>query len=180
MLFTDISYKLYLELTRVEFRRTRFAAIQVYPFVVFISLTAGGPQRARLPITPTATLPSWLWSLWIFPYLLGSRPQLFIAMQVQHFYTSSTDGWILLTHVLAHNFLSRCKFSTFTPRQPMVGFYFFTFSHAFRYGSQNVYIVCVCVCVFVCIYKIAHNRAIRPCHPSHSMPLALILPRGDQ
>ena len=22
-----------------------------------------------------------------------------------------------------------------------------------------------------------HNRAIRPCHPSHSMPLALILPR---
>ena len=25
------------------------------------------------------------------------------------------------------------------------------------------------------IYYIAHNRAIRPCHPSHSMPLALIL-----
>ena len=25
-----------------------------------------------------------------------------------------------------------------------------------------------------------HNHAIRPCHPSHSMPLALILPRGDQ
>ena len=25
-----------------------------------------------------------------------------------------------------------------------------------------------------------HNRAIRPGHPSHSMPLALILPRGDQ
>ena len=25
-----------------------------------------------------------------------------------------------------------------------------------------------------------HNRATRPCHPSHSMPLALILPRGDQ
>ena len=32
------------------------------------------------------------------------------------------------------------------------------------------------VCVCVCIYQIAHNRAIRPCHPSHSMPLALILP----
>ena len=30
------------------------------------------------------------------------------------------------------------------------------------------------------IYLIAHNRAIRPCHPNHSMPLALILPRGDQ
>ena len=28
----------------------------------------------------------------------------------------------------------------------------------------------------VCIYEIAHNRAIRPCHPSHSMPLVLILP----
>ena len=36
---------------------------------------------------------------------------------------------------------------------------------------------CVCVCVCVCIYQIAHNHAIRPCHPSHSMPLALILPR---
>ena len=33
----------------------------------------------------------------------------------------------------------------------------------------------------MCIYQIiAHNRAIRPFHPSHSMPLALILPRGDQ
>ena len=39
-----------------------------------------------------------------------------------------------------------------------------------------VCVVCVCVCV--CIYKTAHNRAIRPCQPSHSMPLALILPRG--
>ena len=41
------------------------------------------------------------------------------------------------------------------------------------------------VCMYVCIYiyKIAHNRAIRPCYPinSHSMPLALIVPtRGDQ
>ena len=38
----------------------------------------------------------------------------------------------------------------------------------------------VCMCVCVCIYSIAHNRAIRPCHPSHSMPLALILAGGDQ
>ena len=29
------------------------------------------------------------------------------------------------------------------------------------------------VCKCVCIYQIAHNRAIRPCHPSHYMPLAL-------
>ena len=34
-----------------------------------------------------------------------------------------------------------------------------------------------CVCVCVCVYLLnAHNHAIRPCHPSHSMPLALILP----
>ena len=40
---------------------------------------------------------------------------------------------------------------------------------------------CVCVCVCVCVYKIANNRAIRPwCYPSHSMPLALFLPREDQ
>ena len=31
----------------------------------------------------------------------------------------------------------------------------------------------MCVCVYLLI---AHNRAIRPCHPSHYMPLALILP----
>ena len=37
--------------------------------------------------------------------------------------------------------------------------------------------MCVCVCVF---YQITHNRAIRLSHPSHSMPLALILRRGDQ
>ena len=39
---------------------------------------------------------------------------------------------------------------------------------------------CVCVCVFgvcvcVCIYEIAHNPAIRPCHPSHSMPLIILV-----
>ena len=34
------------------------------------------------------------------------------------------------------------------------------------------------VCVCVCISEITHNRAIRPCHPCYSMPLALILPRG--
>ena len=32
----------------------------------------------------------------------------------------------------------------------------------------------------VCIYLMAHNRAIQPCHPSYSTPLlkAVILPRG--
>ena len=33
--------------------------------------------------------------------------------------------------------------------------------------------------VCVCIYEISHNRAIRPYHPSNSMPLALTLPRED-
>ena len=38
----------------------------------------------------------------------------------------------------------------------------------------------VYVCMYACIYILPHIRAIQPCHPSHSMPLALILPRGDQ
>ena len=35
--------------------------------------------------------------------------------------------------------------------------------------------VCVCVCVCVFIYSIAHNRAIRPCHPSHSMCICVCI-----
>ena len=39
--------------------------------------------------------------------------------------------------------------------------------------------MCVCVCVCVCVFiKLYISRAIRRCHPSHSMPLALIFPRG--
>ena len=48
----------------------------------------------------TSSLPSYLWSQRIFPSLPGSR----------------------LTFLL-----SRCKFSTLTTRQPMVGFYLLTF-----------------------------------------------------
>ena len=33
--------------------------------------------------------------------------------------------------------------------------------------------------VYMSIYEIAHNRAIRPCHLSRSIPLAWILPRGS-
>ena len=53
-----------------------------------------GPQRARLPIPPAAaTFPSCLlWSLRIFPSLPGSRLRFFIATQVQHSYSSSTNG----------------------------------------------------------------------------------------
>ena len=48
----------------------------------------------------TSSLPSFLWSQRIFPSLLGSRRAFF---------------------------LSRCKFSTLTTRQPMVEFYLLTF-----------------------------------------------------
>ena len=48
----------------------------------------------------TSSLPSCLWSLRIFPSLPGSRLTIFS---------------------------SRCKFSTLTTRQPMVGFYLLTF-----------------------------------------------------
>ena len=37
-----------------------------------------------------------------------------------------------------------------------------------------------CVRAYVYIYQIAHNRAIRPCHLSNYIPLALVLPKGDQ
>ena len=37
------------------------------------------------------------------------------------------------------------------------------------------------LCVYVHVYEIAYNRAVWACHPSHSMPLALVvLPRGHQ
>ena len=35
----------------------------------------------------------------------------------------------------------------------------------------------VCMYLYVCIYKITHSRAIRPCHPGHSMPLVCVFPR---
>ena len=35
-----------------------------------------------------------------------------------------------------YNFLSRCKFSTLTTRQPMVEFYLLSY-HAFRYERKN-------------------------------------------
>ena len=73
---------------------------------VSVSLKADGPQRARFPVSPTATLPSYLWSLslrQIFPSLPGSRLRFFIAMQVQLSCTASTNHkWLnLYTHVLA-------------------------------------------------------------------------------
>ena len=53
------------------------AALQTVFCFVCISLTADGPQRARLPIPPTVTSPSCLWSRRIFPSLPGSRLTIF-------------------------------------------------------------------------------------------------------
>ena len=48
----------------------------------------------RLPILPTCNIAtSCLWSLRIFPPLPGSRLRIFIAMQDQHSYTSSTNNY---------------------------------------------------------------------------------------
>ena len=49
----------------------------LFVWFVCISLMADGPQRARVPVPSTATLPSCLWSLWIFPSPPGSRPTSF-------------------------------------------------------------------------------------------------------
>ena len=68
---------------------------------------ANGPQCVRLPIPPTATLPSCLWLPRIFPSLPGSRLTIF--------YRGASS----------------------TTRQPMVEFYFNSRSHHFRYGRQN-------------------------------------------
>ena len=72
----------------------------LFCFVCISLIMADGSQRARLPIPPTATLPSCLWSRKIFSSLPDSCLRTFIAMQIQNSHNSSTIGWILLTHVL--------------------------------------------------------------------------------
>ena len=60
----------------------------------------------------------------------------------------SYEGSSYLSPVLAYDFLSRCKFSTLTPRQPsMVEVYLLAFSRFPLRKKQNV-CVCVCVCAF--------------------------------
>ena len=73
-----------------------------------ILITADGPQRARSPIPPTATLPSCLWSRRLFPTLPGS-------LSPSGFWSSSA----LLQLVN--------QWSNFTYSRP----------HAFRYGRQK-------------------------------------------
>ena len=69
-----------------------------------------GPHRARLAISPTATLPSWLWSLKIFPSLPGSRVTIF-------FCHASSPLLQLINQWLNFTYYSR--------------------SHVFRYGHRN-------------------------------------------
>ena len=80
-------------------------------FFVCISLMADGPQHARLPIPPTATLPlpSCLWSRRIFPSLPGSR--------LENFYRDASSALLQLVNQWLNFTYSR--------------------SHAFRYGRQN-------------------------------------------
>ena len=55
-----------------------------------------------------------------------------------------------------------------------------------RFSTPVPVFMCVCVCVcgggVVCIFIKLYitTQATRPCHPSNSMPHALILSRGDQ
>ena len=51
----------------------------------------------------------YLWPLTIFHLSPVHALRIFIAMQVQHSYNSSTNGWILLTHVLSNTFRYGCQ-----------------------------------------------------------------------
>ena len=86
---------------------TKFSYKQVH-FVWY--LTTNGPQCARLPIPPTATLPSCLWSLRIFASLPGSRLTNFHRDDVSSQLLQLVNQWL-----------------NFTQSRP----------HAFRYGRQN-------------------------------------------
>ena len=48
-------------------------------------------------------------------------------------------------------------------------------------GTMCVYrSQCTCMRMYVYAFLGAYNRAIRPCHPSHYIPLIFVLPRRDQ
>ena len=78
-------------------------------YVRIMSLMADGPQRARLPIPRTATLPSCLWSLKTFPSLSGSR--------LINLYRDVSTALLQLVN----------QWLDFTDSH----------SHAFRYGKKN-------------------------------------------
>ena len=73
----------------------------------------------------------------------------------------SYEGSSYLSPVLAYDFLSRCKFSTLTPRQPsMVEVYLLAFSRFPLRRNENL-CVYVCVCVFVRFLPIYSGRQVR-------------------
>ena len=115
----------------------------VFAYVVCISLTAYGPQCARLPIPPIATLPSCLWSRRIFHLSPRFSP---------------------------HDFLSRCKSSILATRQHFTCSRSHAFRYG-RQNRKSVFhknqthdfptiIVCVCVCVFIKLHITAQSGLI--------------------
>ena len=79
------------------------------PCIVCVSLPVGGPQRARLSIPPTTTLPSCLWSRRIILSLPGSR--------LMNCYCDASSALLQVVNQWLNSTYSR--------------------SHSFRYGNQN-------------------------------------------
>ena len=76
--------------------------IRVFLPVLFSLAAVDGPQCARLPIPPTATLPSYLWSLWASCHLSPVLSYEIISWwwcEIQHSYTPSTNALTLLTRI---------------------------------------------------------------------------------
>ena len=86
------------------------------------------------------------------------------------------------TRFTPYNFLSRCKFSTLTTRQPMVEFYLLTFprfplrkkEHKSYFGKNRTHDFRTSRCAD---YLLDHSGDITN---SHYMPVAMILPKGDR
>ena len=80
------------------------------------------------PINELQRCPSRVWSHGIYPSLPGSRLRIFIAMQVQHFYTSSTNSLVDLT---SSRFPLRKPEEKITPAESR--------NHKFRLGGRTLY-----------------------------------------
>ena len=72
-------------------------------FFAYISLTADGAQRARLPVPPIATLPSCLWSRRIFPSLPGSSLAIFFR-DASSTLLQLVNQWLNVTYSRSHTF----------------------------------------------------------------------------
>ena len=65
--------------------------------------------------------------------------------------------------------LSCLRLSLFTPKSLS-----FSTSHLRLLSCAAVCVCACCVCARVYVYKIAHNREIRSCHPSHYLVYATV------